>query len=154
MSSVRRQRWDAGHAGVVHRTRARSNYYGPERVGPSSAAGEPAMHEAALTQGLVNILLKEAARHQVRSITLVRLKVGRMKAVEPQALVFCFGAFTEGTLAEGAELIIEPVPAVATCRGCGGDFEVIKFHFQCPRCQSRDVVLIQGDELYIESFDA
>lgn len=112
------------------------------------------MHEAALTQGLVKILLREAERHQVRSIKRVWLKVGRMKAIEPQALIFCFGAFTEGTLAEGAELIIDPVPAMASCHGCGSDFEVIKFHFQCPRCQSRDVTLIQGDELYIESFDA
>lgn len=112
------------------------------------------MHEAALSQGLVNILLAEARRHRVRSISRVWLKVGRLKAVEPQALAFCFELFTEGTLAEGAELIIDHVAARARCQACGNEFEVIKFHFQCTCCQSRDVGLLAGEELYIESFDA
>nr|WP_318381433.1 hydrogenase maturation nickel metallochaperone HypA [uncultured Enterobacter sp.] len=112
------------------------------------------MHEAALTQGLVRILLSEAQRHQVTQITRVRLKVGQLRAVEPQSLAFCFTAFAAGTLAEAAELIIESLPAVAHCADCNADFDVIKFHFQCTRCHSREVQLIQGDELYIESFDA
>ncbi|MCW2473954.1 hydrogenase maturation nickel metallochaperone HypA [Candidatus Symbiopectobacterium sp. NZEC151] len=112
------------------------------------------MHEAALTQGLVNILLAEAQRHQVTRITRVRLRIGKMRAVEPQSMAFCFNAFSAGTLAEHAELIIEALPAIARCDACGEDFEVIKFHFQCSGCHSRRVRLIQGDELYIESFDA
>lgn len=112
------------------------------------------MHEAALTQGLVSILLAEAERHQVKKITRVRLKVGKMRAVEPQSIAFCFGAFTEGTVAEGAELVIDAVAVIARCHTCDSDFEAIKFHFQCTRCQSRDVVLVQGNELCIESFEA
>jgi hydrogenase nickel incorporation protein HypA/HybF len=112
------------------------------------------MHEAALTQGLVKILVAEAGRHQVTAITRVRLKVGTMRAVEPQSMTFCFAAFAAGTIAENAELIIDALPAIAHCQACGEDFEVIKFHFQCALCHSREVQLIQGDELYIESFDA
>ncbi|WHP32169.1 hydrogenase maturation nickel metallochaperone HypA [Trabulsiella odontotermitis] len=112
------------------------------------------MHEAALTQGLVKILIAEAERHQVERITRVRLKIGKMRAVEPQSMTFCFAAFAAGTLAEDAELVIDALPAIARCQACGNDFEVIKFHFQCALCHSRDVQLIQGDELYIESFDA
>lgn len=112
------------------------------------------MHEAALTQGLVKILIAEAQRHQVTRITRVSLKIGKMRAVEPQSMTFCFAAFAAGTLAEDAELIIEALPAIAHCEACGVDFDVIKFHFQCTRCHSREVQLVQGDELYIESFDA
>jgi len=112
------------------------------------------MHEAALTQGLVKLLVAEAQRHQVTRITRVRLKIGSMRAVEPQSMTFCFAAFAAGTVAEDAELLIEALPAIARCSACGEDFEVIKFHFQCALCHSREVQLIQGDELYIESFDA
>lgn len=112
------------------------------------------MHEAALTQSLVKILLAQAQHHQVARITCVRLRIGKMRAVEPQSMAFCFNAFSAGTLAEDAELIIEVMPAIARCDACGADFEVIKFHFQCSGCHSRRVRLIQGDELYIESFDA
>lgn len=112
------------------------------------------MHEAVLTQGLLKLLLAEAQRHQLTRITRVRLKIGAMRAVEPQSVAFCFTAFAAGTLAEDAELIIDALPAIAHCADCGDNFAVIKFHFQCPRCHSREVQLIQGDELYIESFDA
>lgn len=112
------------------------------------------MHEAALSQGLIAILLAEASRHQVGAIRRVTLKVGQLKAVEPQALAFCFEQFCQGTIAEGAELVIDAVGARARCHACGNDFAVIKFRFQCTRCDSRDVGLITGEELYIESFDA
>ncbi len=112
------------------------------------------MHEAALTQGLMKILMTEAQRHQVTRITRVRLKIGTLRAVEPQSMAFCFNAFADGTLAQDAELVIDVLPAMAQCQHCGSEFVVIKFHFQCDRCQSREVQLIQGNELYIESFDA
>lgn len=112
------------------------------------------MHEAALTQGLVKILIAEAGRHQVARITRVRLKIGAMRAVEPQSIAFCFSAFAAGTVAENAELTIDVMPAIARCQRCGTEFVVKKFHFQCSRCHHREVQLIQGNELYIESFDA
>jgi len=68
------------------------------------------MHEAALTQGLVKLLVAEAQRHQVTRITRVRLKIGSMRAVEPQSMTFCFAAFAAGTLAEDAELLMRRCP--------------------------------------------
>jgi len=112
------------------------------------------MHEATIVEGLMRILETRAARHGVTAIRRVNLKVGRLRAVEPRQLVACFEMFAEGTVAEGALLAIDEVAVRARCRGCGSEFAVARYRFVCPACGSGDVEVIQGQELYIESFEA
>jgi len=111
------------------------------------------MHEATITNALVKTLLAEAARHDVSNVKRVTVKIGMLKAVEPQALNFCFNMFTEGTIAENAELVIEHLPPIARCRKCQVQFKVPKFKFRCPDCDDTNLKIIQGEELFIESFE-
>lgn len=112
------------------------------------------MHETAIVQGLMGIIEEQAARHGVARVSRVNVKVGRLRAVEPQQLAACFEVFAEGTVADGALLAIESVPVRGRCRGCGEEFEVVEYRFQCPACGGSDVEVIQGQELYIESLEA
>lgn len=111
------------------------------------------MHEASIVYGLMKILESQAAAHGVARITRVNLKIGRLRAVEPQALVSCFEIFAEGTAAEGAELAIDHVPALGHCGGCGHDFALEGFRLVCPACGADDVTLTGGNDLSIESFE-
>lgn len=111
------------------------------------------MHETAIVQGLIRILEQQAARHEVTTICRVNVKVGRLQAVEPRQLVACFELFAEGTVAEGAELAVEVIPIRARCRSCNKEFDVPRFHFLCPTCGDGAVDVVQGQELYIESFE-
>ena len=112
------------------------------------------MHETAIVEGLIRILERQAAQHRVARITSVTVKVGRLRAVEPKQLQACFEMFAEGTIAEGASLKVEAVPVRARCKACATEFEVPRYRFECPGCGGGDVEVIQGQELYIESFDA
>ena len=112
------------------------------------------MHETAIVQGLMRIVEQQAAQHGVGRVTRVNVKVGRLRAVEPQQLVACFEMFAEGTVADGAVLAVESIPVRARCKACGSDFEVPEYRFVCPACGVGDVDVIQGQELYIESFEA
>ena len=112
------------------------------------------MHETAIVTGLMRILEEKAAAHGVERILRVTLKVGRLRAVEPAQLAACFEMFAEGTLADGAELVIDEVAVRARCKTCGTEFEVPRFRFDCPGCGGGDVDVIAGQELYMESFDA
>ncbi len=60
------------------------------------------MHEMSLCQGVVRILEEQAAAHAYKRVKTVRLEVGPLATVEPEALRFCFDAATRGTLAENA----------------------------------------------------
>lgn len=112
------------------------------------------MHETAIVTGLMRIIETQAARHGTTHVSKVRLKVGRLRAVEPQQLCSCFEMFAEGTVADGAELIIDVIGVRGRCRACETEFDVPRYHFVCPHCAGKDIEVIQGQELYIESFEA
>lgn len=112
------------------------------------------MHETAIVAGLMRIIERHAAQHGVRHVKSVRVKVGRLRAVEPQQLCSCFEMFAEGTVADGAQLIIDVVDVRGRCRTCATEFVIPRYHFECPHCAGKDIDVIQGQELYIESFEA
>jgi len=112
------------------------------------------MHETAIVTGLIRIIETQAARYGTMHVSKVRLKVGRLRAVEPQQLSSCFEMFAEGTIAEGAELIIDVIGVRGRCRACATEFDVPRFRFECPNCVGNDIEVTQGQELYIESFEA
>ena len=112
------------------------------------------MHETAIVTGLMRIIETQAARHGTTRVSKVRLKVGRLRAVEPQQLCSCFEMFAEGTVAEGAELVIDMLGVRGRCRACASEFDVANYRFECPACAGSDIEVIQGQELYIESFEA
>ncbi len=111
------------------------------------------MHEASIVSGLMAILLDQAAKHAVEHIRRVTVKVGRLRSVEPRALVGCFEMFAEGTVADGAELVVETVPIRGRCEDCGEEFEISGFVFRCSRCQGSRITVISGEELYIDNFE-
>ena len=112
------------------------------------------MHEAAIVEGLMRILDRQVKLHGIAVVKRVNLRVGRLRAVEPEQLRACFDMFAEGTPAEGAALEIEVVPIRARCRHCGSEFDVAGYRFECATCGGGDVDVVQGQELYVESIEA
>ena len=61
------------------------------------------MHELSITRNVVAIVSERAAGQRV---TRVRLEIGRLSAVVPDSIRFCFDICAQGTPLEGAELEI------------------------------------------------
>jgi hydrogenase nickel incorporation protein HypA/HybF len=59
----------------------------------------------------------------------------------------------EGTVAEGAELRIEDVPARGRCRDCGTEGELPAFPLLCSACGSANVELLAGEELLVDALE-
>ncbi|HEY1936111.1 MAG TPA: hydrogenase maturation nickel metallochaperone HypA [Acetobacteraceae bacterium] len=112
------------------------------------------MHELALSQSIVDLVAESAAREGVRKVTKVVLEIGAAAAVEPQALLFCFGVVAEQTAMQGAELVINTVALQAKCRHCGREYSPAALFDPCPGCGSHDRDLLRGRELRVTSFDA
>ncbi len=73
------------------------------------------MHKLAIAGHVVDI----AARHaDGRRVAKVYLKVGHLRRVVPSALSFSFDLVAQGTTVEGAELVLEEVPAAGLCGAC------------------------------------
>ena len=108
------------------------------------------MHELSIAQAIVDV----ASRHAGGApVTRVQVRVGRLRQVVPSALTFAFELCAHGTPAEGAELELEEVAVVVTCRGCGEESRPSGFPLACPACRSLSVDVKQGEELQVESLE-
>jgi hydrogenase nickel incorporation protein HypA/HybF len=103
------------------------------------------MHELSITQSVVDAVCERAAGRRVRS---VRVEVGALTAVVPEAMEFCFDLVAAGTAAEGARLDIERRAAAAHCNSCGTEFALPDAILLCG-CGSADVAVTAGRELRI-----
>jgi hydrogenase nickel incorporation protein HypA/HybF len=107
------------------------------------------MHELALMESVVCAV---GERTGPARVVAVRLEVGRLAAVVPDALHFCFEVCAQGTTLEGASLSIEEVPGLGQCRACGAQRALDTFVADCP-CGSTDFAVLSGQELRIKNIE-
>ncbi len=101
------------------------------------------MHELSLMEDLVTTI--EQSIGDARVLT-VRLEIGRLSAVVPDALQFCFEICTQGTRLEGAGLEIRVIEGRAHCRSCDAEFELPTALARCG-CGGIDLQILAGEEL-------
>jgi len=107
------------------------------------------MHEMGITRNIVSIVAEQA---KLKKVTRVQLEVGKLSAIMPDALLFCFDVVAKGTVLEGATLEIIEVTGRAICRACNADVELHNLVTAC-ECGSRDLNRISGEELNIKEME-
>lgn len=107
------------------------------------------MHELAIAEHVVRVVLEGTEGHDVRT---VRLQVGRLSGVVPEALRFSFDLATDGTRLEGAALELDEPEGRAHCRVCGDDFALHDQILLC-QCGSAEVEVLAGQELNVQSVE-
>jgi len=83
----------------------------------------------------------------------VNLAVGKLSAIVPDSLRFCFDLVVKQTHLEGAELAIDEKPVQARCNDCGHAWTVTQPVFTCPACRGGAVDMLSGRELEITSIE-
>jgi len=111
------------------------------------------MHEFSIATSLLEIISQEACAYQGARVKAVTLKIGTLSGVVPEALEFAFQVLSEGTIAEGARLVIERIALRIVCNACGTASMPADFFIICPHCGSGDVEIKEGRELDIESME-
>ncbi|MFJ5547669.1 hydrogenase maturation nickel metallochaperone HypA [Streptomyces sp. NPDC093225] len=109
------------------------------------------MHEMSIAMAVVAQVEEAAHAAGARAVSEVRLQVGELAGVVPDALAFCFELACADTVLAGAALVAEPVPARAHCRPCAADWDVgMPPDLCCPDCGSAaGTELRTGRELQI-----
>jgi hydrogenase nickel incorporation protein HypA/HybF len=107
------------------------------------------MHELGITQEVVEIVAARAEGARVRRVVL---EIGRLTAVLPDAVRFCFPICTEGTLLEDAELEIRQPPGRARCRSCAAELALEQPFGRCA-CGNTDLEWLSGEELRVVEFE-
>ena len=112
------------------------------------------MHEMGIALQIVEIATASLpADLGAARIAKVNLKVGKLAAVVPESLRFCFSVAVRDTALADAILAIEEVPVVARCKDCGAQWTISEPVFVCKTCAGGSLEILSGRELDIESIE-
>ncbi|MFN9628703.1 MAG: hydrogenase maturation nickel metallochaperone HypA [Cyanobacteriota bacterium] len=111
------------------------------------------MHELSLMQNLGERVLEVASAQGAERVLTIRLRIGSLAGVDPEALRFAAEGVLAGTRAEGATLAIEEIEATCWCAPCAASFAATDGRCDCPRCGTLSRRLLRGKELSLVSLD-
>jgi hydrogenase nickel incorporation protein HypA/HybF len=111
------------------------------------------MHEMSLCESILDILKAQAVADRFSRVKRVRVDIGPLSCVEPEALRFGFDVVMKGSLAEGAVLEIARPPAEALCLSCFRTVPVKERFDSCPECGSEALQVTSGEELKIRELE-
>ncbi len=108
------------------------------------------MHELSITRSVVAAVAERAAGLRVMR---VRLEIGRLSAIMPDAVRFCFDVCSRGTPLEGAELEIVEIAGRARCELCDAEVPLAVPAGRCCECGAPRLKVIAGEELKIKEME-
>jgi hydrogenase nickel incorporation protein HypA/HybF len=108
------------------------------------------VHELSLCESIARAVTREAGGRRVSS---VRLRIGALRQVVPDTLVYCWSITSRGPVLDGSVLEIDYVPAEVECRDCGALSELTRFNLTCRGCGGNAVTVVSGEEMMIVSID-
>ena len=111
------------------------------------------MHEMALTDKVLKIILTEAEAHQAQRIKKIRITVGDLSGIVNDSVKMYFELVAKGTIAEGAVLEFTRQKAILFCEQCQAEFTKEPWDFLCPRCNSLGKLTDIGRECLVQSIE-
>jgi hydrogenase nickel incorporation protein HypA/HybF len=108
------------------------------------------VHELSICSAIAKIVDEHAAG---RPVERVRLAVGHLRQVVPDTLSYCWDIIVADTPLAGVPLDIDAIPASITCKVCASTTVIDTLIMRCRSCDSTDVSLTTGDELFVTSLD-
>lgn len=108
------------------------------------------MHELGLCEAIVAAIERRAGE---REVARVRVHVGRLHHVHPEAFEQSFAMAAGGGVAGHAHAELVLLPVRARCASCGAESEFEEIPLACPACGGVDMELTGGDELMLESIE-
>lgn len=109
------------------------------------------MHELGIVFHVIDMVEKAAAENKAEAVASVTLELGEVSGVIPHELTSCWNwAVKKTERMREAALVIEAIPAVTFCEGCGQTYHTVPQGKICPHCGSEQTWLRQGNEIQVK----
>ncbi len=108
------------------------------------------MHELAITENILDIVLKHANSQPITDIHLV---IGQLSSIVDDSVQFYWDSISKGTNAEGAKLHFTRIPTEFLCLECMTRFTPTENNYTCQNCGSPRVKIVAGEEFYVEAIE-
>lgn len=111
------------------------------------------MHEYSIVQSLLESCEDHARANEAKKVTKVVVKIGVLSGVEPDLLKTAFDTFKEQTVCHDAEFIMNVQNIQILCNDCTTTSILEKHEFSCPKCQSINITVMDGEDMYLMSLE-
>ncbi len=111
------------------------------------------MHEYSIVQSLLESCEEHVRINEASKVTKVLVKIGVLSGVEPALLQTAFDTFKEQTVCHDAQFSINHQKIVIECLDCNTTSTLEKHQFLCPKCQSVNIKVIDGEDMYLMSLE-
>ena len=111
------------------------------------------MHEYSIVQALLEQCENYAKENNAAKITKVVTKIGKLSGVEPHLLEIAFDTFKEKTVCDEAEFVMNLQNLLLYCNDCKCESEQDEVRYQCLHCQSTNVSVVDGEEMYLMTLE-
>jgi hydrogenase nickel incorporation protein HypA/HybF len=112
------------------------------------------MHELAVTQSILDIAQRHAAQAGATRIVAINLVIGDLTGFVDDSIQFYFDFLSKDTLAEGAQLSFERIPARVQCHVCGAEYIPPDSRlWACPECDALGGEVSAGREFSVASIE-
>jgi hydrogenase nickel incorporation protein HypA/HybF len=105
------------------------------------------MHELSIATAVVNTAVKHAGG---RPVSVVSMRVGRLRQVVPDSLQFYFEIVARDTVCQGSRLELIEIELQLRCSDCGREWSPEYPMFRCPNCDSAAVSIDAGEQLEVD----
>ena len=92
------------------------------------------MHEMTICESIIGQLEDERIRRGFGIVKRLRLEIGMLSCLDPDALRYAFEISTRETFLDGMTLEIDRPPGDAKCLDCGAEVKVFNRLDACPAC--------------------
>ena len=113
------------------------------------------MHELGVTRKLIELIVRECKKTEIKSPKQVVLELGVLTTYTEESLRFYFDLMKkEESILRVTKLVVHKVPIHYSCKKCGKESIVRKIcHFSCSGCGSNEINIIAGRELLLKSIE-
>jgi len=126
------------------------------------------VHEFSTAVGVVETVLDVARQNNATKVKKIELVVGEFTMLNDDQLKFSFEIASEGTIAEGAEVIIKKQRGEIECLDCHYKGEIADREkkeeldhfvvdlvniFECPKCHSNRTKISGGRDIYVNNIE-
>ncbi len=111
------------------------------------------MHEYSIVQSLIESCEEHVKNNDATKVTKVFVKIGVMSGVEPHLLKEAFETFKEDSVCDGCEFNMQIQKVKIECQECQTINELKKNEYCCPKCESIDIKIIDGEDMFLMSLE-
>lgn len=109
------------------------------------------MHELSIVMSMVDLVEDELRKNDAAKVLEIELEIGELSGVIKEAMEFALEEGAKNTIIGKSTKKIINIPGRARCNSCSYEYDVDDLFTACPKCNSFDSTIIQGEELRIKS---